>query len=97
MGLPYRSISGIAAATGFVLSSDSIATPKLPRIGFAAGFAVAWVLQFWLWALWAIILYPKLFSPLRHLPSPSGGSLYNGQWKRISAQPSGVPMIDWYR
>ncbi|KAK0656401.1 cytochrome P450 4A12A [Cercophora newfieldiana] len=95
MGLPYRSITVLAAGVGYALSSDLISTPQLPRLGFTAGFLAAWTLQFWLWAFWAVVLYPKFFSPLRHLPSPDDGSFYNGQWEKISALPSGVPMIEW--
>ncbi|KAL9098999.1 MAG: hypothetical protein Q9163_005435 [Psora crenata] len=46
-------------------------------------------------ALYRVILYPYLFSPLRHLPSPPGGSFWNGHFKRISNEPSGVPQQDW--
>ncbi|KAI9640865.1 hypothetical protein NHQ30_010706 [Ciborinia camelliae] len=44
-----------------------------------------------------MFLYPFYFSPLRHLPSPKGGSWWNGQWNRISAEPTGEPMLDWIR
>ncbi|KAK4452964.1 cytochrome P450 4V2 [Podospora aff. communis PSN243] len=95
MGLPFRAVSIVAAGTGFALSSNIVNIPGLPKVGFAVGFLAAWTFQFWLWAFWAVVLYPHYFSPLRHLPSPKGGSFFNGQWEKISAQPSGVPMIEW--
>jgi hypothetical protein len=85
----------VAAGVGFALSSDIVNIPGLSKVGFATGFLAAWTFQFWLWAFWAVVLYPHYFSPLRQLPSPTGGSFLNGQWKKISAQPSGVPMIEW--
>ena len=62
--------------------------------------------------LWKVVIYPKLFSPLRHLPQPKvrilsnptasvlknilqGGSFFNGQFKRILAEPSGNPHREW--
>jgi hypothetical protein len=45
--------------------------------------------------VWAVILYPKFFSPLRHLPGPTGGSWWNGQNERLWSEVNGGPMIDW--
>jgi hypothetical protein len=95
MGLPFLSITAASAGVGYALSTHLITIPQLPNIGFAGAFVAAWTIQLWLWALWAVVLYPHYLSPLRHLPSPPGGSYFNGQFKRISAEPSGVPMIDW--
>ena len=44
---------------------------------------------------WSAILYPKLLSPLRKLPQPSGGSFINGQFWRIFREPSGAPHREW--
>ena len=63
-------------------------------------------------ALWRVVLWPKFFSPLRHLPHPTvrsltkiplfkvltqvkDGSFFNGQFKRIRDEPSGVPHQEW--
>ena len=94
MGIPFRSISALAAAAAYAASSGWLPS-VLPRLGFLAAFAVTWVLQFWLWFIWAVLLYPKLFSPLRHLPGPSNGSLWNGQYSEIVRQPTGAPMLEW--
>lgn len=52
-------------------------------------------IQFLLWLIWRVILYPKLFSPLRHLPGPPGGTFLHGQAWNIHKLPSGQPMRDW--
>lgn len=44
---------------------------------------------------WSVILYPKLFSPLRRLPQPPGGSFFHGQFWTIFAEPSGEPHSRW--
>ncbi|KAL3417262.1 cytochrome P450 [Phlyctema vagabunda] len=54
-----------------------------------------YVAQFLLWAVWRVFLWPNFFSPLRKLPSPSGGSRWNGQFARISSEATGQPHCDW--
>ncbi|EDO02304.1 hypothetical protein SS1G_04780 [Sclerotinia sclerotiorum 1980 UF-70] len=39
-----------------------------------------------------LLVLPTILS---HLPSPKGGSWWNGHWKRISGEPTGQPMLDW--
>ncbi|ERF74949.1 hypothetical protein EPUS_05157 [Endocarpon pusillum Z07020] len=53
------------------------------------------LLQWLVYAFYSIILYPKFFSPLRHLPSPPGASFFMGQFPAILAEPSGMPMRRW--
>jgi hypothetical protein len=58
-------------------------------------FALTWTAQTAAWALWAALLYPKFFSPLRHLPGPSGNHWLLGQWARIRSEPTGTLLRDW--
>ena len=75
-------------------------------------FLVLETIHILLGLVWKVVLYPKLFSPLRHLPQPKvrpllnpttslakktlqGGSFFNGQFKRILAEPSGNPHRGW--
>lgn len=51
--------------------------------------------QFISWLAWSVVLYPKLFSPLRHLPEPPGASFFMGQGPAILKLPSGEPMRRW--
>ena len=43
----------------------------LPLRSFVLTVAVLFWIQLVAWATWRVILYPKFFSPLRHLPHPS--------------------------
>ena len=93
MGLPYRLITAIALGGGYLVSSGRI--PQMPQPRLVVAFTVLWVLQSWLWAVWAVILYPKVFSPLRNLPGPGGNGWLMGQHAAISRLPTGVPMLRW--
>ncbi|KAF2795433.1 cytochrome P450 [Melanomma pulvis-pyrius CBS 109.77] len=44
---------------------------------------------------WAIVVYPLLLSPLRHLPQPPDSSILLGHFKRIYKDPTGEPQRDW--
>lgn len=46
-------------------------------------------------SIWNVLLYPKFFSPLRHLPEPHGNSLFLGQFAAISSEPTGKPQQRW--
>ncbi|KAI1432031.1 cytochrome P450 [Xylaria sp. CBS 124048] len=48
-----------------------------------------------LWATYSFVLYPNLFSPLRHLPTVDGGSWWSRESLRLWAEPMGVPQSDW--
>ncbi|KAL2158561.1 hypothetical protein VTH06DRAFT_4328 [Thermothelomyces fergusii] len=89
----YRLISGISLGGAYLVSSGRI--PQWPSPGFLTAFTVIWGIQGLAWALWSVILYPKLFSPLRGLPEPSGNSWFMGQFPKILAMSTGSPMIEW--
>ena len=91
---PYRFMLAAALGGAYLLSSGRI--PQWPAPGFLTAFAVIWGAEVLAWAVWVVILYPKLFSPLRGLPEPSGNSWFMGQWKSIVALPTGGPMMKWY-
>ena len=44
---------------------------------------------------WAVIIYPKFFSPLRHLPTPDDNAFFTGQTKRVFREAGGRPMRHW--
>ena len=93
MGLPAHLITAISAVGSYLISSGRI--PQGPNWGFLAAFTALWTAQFLLWAVWVVILYPKIFSPLRGLPEPSDNSWIMGQFAKIQRMPTGAPMIDW--
>jgi cytochrome P450 len=45
--------------------------------------------------IYAVVIWPRVFSPLRHLPQPTGNSFFNGQWSTITKDPSGIPLRRW--
>lgn len=61
---------------------------------FLAGF-VFLTLQLLGWLTWVVVLYPKLVSPLRHLPQPDDATFFMGSSARIFKEPSGIPMREW--
>ncbi|KAI4287265.1 MAG: hypothetical protein L6R35_003474 [Caloplaca aegaea] len=46
-------------------------------------------------ASWHCIVYPKVFSPLRHLPEPAGGSYLMGHFYHLIREPLGQPIREW--
>lgn len=62
---------------------------------FAGNFVAAWAVQLFIYAIWMVVLWPKLFSPLRGLPEPQNNSFFMGQFSRIYAEATGAPMLDW--
>ncbi|KAF3385868.1 Cytochrome P450 3A12 [Talaromyces pinophilus] len=42
-----------------------------------------------------IYLRPFYFSPLRHLPEPKGGTVFNGHAKLVPNERSGMPLQEW--
>ncbi|KAJ8124317.1 hypothetical protein O1611_g9323 [Lasiodiplodia mahajangana] len=89
---PWRGILASSLAASYLLVSYQSHWWKLH---YVATFITAWLFQTSAWGVWVVILWPKLFSPLRSLPEPSGGSWWNGHFKRIVAEPSGIPMREW--
>lgn len=93
-GFPAKRITGAAALTAYV--ATTYLKPQWSTAAFAAYFVASYVFNFFLFACWTVILYPKVFSPLRGLPEPENLSWYNGQWQKIRDLPTGVPMQQWY-
>ncbi|GAP84807.1 putative cytochrome p450 97b3 [Rosellinia necatrix] len=89
---PWRGFFASSLAASYLLVSQQSHWWK-PR--FVSSFFLAWAFQTFAWTVWVVILWPKLFSPLRSLPEPAGGSWWNGHFKRILAEPSGIPMREW--
>jgi len=45
--------------------------------------------------IWAVVIYPKFFSPLRHLPTPDDNAFFSGQTRRVFREAGGRPMRHW--
>lgn len=93
--IPYRTLTGLSALSAYSLVTYLPGVLPSAQPGYLGTFAQLWTLGFTLFAFWQIIVYPKLLSPLRHLPGPKGGSWWNGQFFRILAEPTGAPMREW--
>lgn len=89
MALPLRAFLAIALVYAYFVTS------RRSALWYAGNFLAAAAVQCFGYALWAVILYPKLFSPLKGLPEPSGNSWLMGQWSRIVKERSGGPMSEW--
>lgn len=93
MGLPWENITGGAATVTLALTWVQNDWSRLLLLKHFTGL---WTVGFVFWVVWAIWIYPLLVSPLRHLPEPSNNHWLLGQAKRIFAEPSGVPMREWF-
>ena len=52
--------------------------------------------QWLVYGIYAVLIYPKYLSPLRHLPMVTEGNHpVMGQWYAITGEPSGAPMRRW--
>lgn len=70
MILPWRSISIFAATGSYTLVSFRPDLLFFSKPTYLGTFLQLWILGLAVWAVWAVMLYPKYFSPMRHLPGP---------------------------
>ncbi|KAI1843392.1 hypothetical protein JX265_006219 [Neoarthrinium moseri] len=91
---PWKAISLTSLVSSYLLVSRQAewSTAQLVR-----AFAGLWLLQALAFGAWAVVIYPKLFSPLRGLPQPKGNSFFMGQLARIRDEPTGYPQREWAR
>ncbi|MCJ1467384.1 hypothetical protein MMC07_006008 [Pseudocyphellaria aurata] len=81
------------------LAATSIITQFAPNLAPSTSYVLKFLSFFFALSaasfIWQVIIYPKLLSPIRHLPRPSGASFLNGHYKIISAEPTGKPFKRW--
>lgn len=95
MELCYRFILITSLVIGYLLSRCYAILPW-PVTGFLAHFMAISVTQLMCKIVWAAILYPKLFSPLRHLPGPKPSSLLFGDFfGTLLTRNTTLPMVEW--
>ncbi|KAI5868307.1 cytochrome P450 [Durotheca rogersii] len=90
--LSWRAVTVISLVTSYL---DSFFQPSWSKSRLFGVFVGAWAFQFLLYAAWKVILWPKVFSPLRHLPQPKGNTFWLGHFGKIKAEPTGIPMREW--
>ncbi|KAH9891411.1 cytochrome P450 [Xylariomycetidae sp. FL2044] len=89
---PWQLITVVSLVCAYFLVTRE---PEWSKARLVAVFFGTSLVQTVAWIFYRVILWPKFLSPLRSLPEPKGGSFWNGQAKRIAAEPSGMPMRDW--
>lgn len=93
MGLPWKAFLASSAGAAMLLASLRSRWSVL----FVAGvFVQACLVQVAGWVVYSVLLYPHFLSPLIGLPEPEGNHWLMGQFKRISKETTGMPMLDWY-
>jgi hypothetical protein len=93
---PATRIAALSAVLSYSLVNYRPSVLCASNPGFISTFIQFVALFAGIWVFWRVILWPNLFSPLRHLPGPKGGSWWNGQFSEILKNPTGVPMEKWY-
>lgn len=89
------------AVTVPILASSLAATVlvvrRFPALAgsYIAVFAALTAAQFAVTAVYKLWVYPRLLSPLRHLPSPPGASWFFGHFLRFAWLPSGELQAGW--
>ncbi|KAJ8115635.1 hypothetical protein ONZ43_g4623 [Nemania bipapillata] len=84
----FKIVSAFSAVLSYALAKRS-------ESAFLSSFCKVYVLCFFLWATYRFILYPNLFSPLRHLPTVDGKSWWSRQSVRLLSETRGVPQSEW--
>ncbi|KAK8095265.1 hypothetical protein PG999_013287 [Apiospora kogelbergensis] len=69
MALAWRPFTAATAVVAYTLVSRQAEWSSSRFVKIFCGLELSAV---FLWVVWTILLYPKFFSPLRHLPSPPG-------------------------
>lgn len=88
---PLLQMIGASAGISIILQRY---VPQYP-VGIVLSTVLLFFLQFTALQTWNIVVYPRFFSPLRHLPTPPGGKFFTGQTGRVMKESSGMPMRDW--
>jgi hypothetical protein len=47
------------------------------------------------YATWAVVIYPRYFSPLRHIPTAPDDHFLLGHTRKVVKAPSGAPSREW--
>ncbi|TVY41649.1 Cytochrome P450 monooxygenase [Lachnellula occidentalis] len=93
--VPIKAITAVSAVATYILVEHQPKLLLFSRPSYLGTFSQLCIVGFMMLAVWRVIIWPKFVSPLRHIPGPSGGSWWNGQFADILARPTGIPMIEW--
>lgn len=73
MDMPWWPIALSSVAASFIIVHNAPQDSIFASSSYLKSFVVFEAIQILLGLLWQAILYPKLFSPIRHLPQPKVG------------------------
>lgn len=90
MGIKLQML-GAAFGCSFLLSRFA----SQYSVGFITTGISLYLVHFLIYNIWAILVYPRLFSPLRHVPEAPDGNFFIGQTRKILKASSGQPMREW--
>ncbi|RYC65545.1 hypothetical protein CHU98_g664 [Xylaria longipes] len=88
LGISFTTVLAFTATLSYPLTKISEST-------YLSVFCRVYAICLLLWAIYRFMLYPNIFSPLRHLPTVDGNSWWSRQSLRIWSEPRGVPQSDW--
>ncbi|KAF1981537.1 cytochrome P450 [Aulographum hederae CBS 113979] len=84
----------IASFIASAFLKQSFPEHTLANSAFWTGLVI-YLFSFSSFFVYRVIVYPKLISPLRHIPQPSNPSLLLGQFPRIHREQNGAPHRAW--
>jgi hypothetical protein len=91
MGIPYKHFTAAAAVASYLLVSYKPQYLLSSKPTYTGTFVLLWTLLLMVWGFYTVILYPRYFSPLRHLPGPSVRNL-DILWKRIALHEENISL-----
>ncbi len=95
VALPFKSFVGLSSISTYILLEYKPDLLLFSRPSFLGTFSVILLFLVVSWLVFTVILYPKFFSHLRHLPGPTGETWWRGHTTITATEVSGGPMIDW--
>ncbi|CAD6504194.1 BgTH12-05928 [Blumeria graminis f. sp. triticale] len=93
LNFPLKLITASSALSIYIIAA--YLPDQHALFAYTRNFILAWIVHVFIWIVCKVIVYPKFTSPLRYLPSPEGGSWWNGQYPTIAKYPTGKPMVSW--
>lgn len=82
---------------GVAFGLSTLLTKYAPHfsVGLIGTGILLFLLQLLAWNAWAILVYPRFFSPIRHVPEAPDGEFFTGHTRKIFKASSGQPMREW--
>ena len=96
MAYPFRAFLAVAGfATLAAHYRYSTPTQKLPQRSLLGGFLSVFFFESFVFFIWSVFVYPKLFDPLLRIPAVKNASFWTGHGLEIMRRPTGDPHRQW--